>query len=93
VHTIKPLDAEAVCEAAAACRLVVTLEEHTILGGLGGAVAEACLSGGARVERFIRLGIEDRRTSVVGDQAYLRARHGLDRAAVAGALREVLELR
>jgi transketolase len=93
VHTIKPLDVEAVCEAAAACRVVLTLEEHTVMGGLGGAVAEACLSGGVRVERFVRLGLQDRHPSVVGDQAYLRARHGLDRAGVAAALREALDLR
>jgi transketolase len=92
VHTIKPLDAEAVCEAAAACRIVLTLEEHTVIGGLGGAVAEVCLAGGAGVERFVRLGLEDCHPSVVGDQAYLRARHGLDREGVAAALRKSLEL-
>jgi transketolase len=92
VHTIKPLDIAAVCEAAEACRVVLTLEEHSVIGGLGGAVAEALLSEGVRVERFVRLGIEDCHPSVVGDQAYLRARHGLDRNGVARALREALEL-
>jgi transketolase len=92
VHTIKPLDVETVCEAALACRVVLTLEEHSVIGGLGGAVAEALLSEGVRVERFVRLGIKDCHPSEVGDQAYLRARHGLDRASVARALREALEL-
>lgn len=40
MHTIKPLDEDAVVEAARATGAVVTVEEHTILGGLGGAVAE-----------------------------------------------------
>ena len=40
VHTIKPLDTQAVLEAAGKARLIVTLEENTIVGGLGGAVAE-----------------------------------------------------
>jgi transketolase len=92
VHTLKPLDVEAVCEAAAACRTVLTLEEHSVIGGLGGAVAEALLSAGVKVERFVRLGIEDCHPDVVGDQAFLRARHGLDRRGVLGALREALEL-
>jgi transketolase len=92
VHTLKPLDVEAVCEAAAVCRIVLTLEEHTVIGGLGGAVAESCLAGGVGVERFIRLGLEDRHPNVVGDQAYLRARHGLDRQGVARALRQTLDL-
>ena len=92
IHTIKPFDAEAVCRAAAECGVVLTLEEHTVVGGLGGAVAEACLTGGVKVDRFVRLGLQDRHPSVVGDQAYLRALHGLDRRGVAEALRRALEL-
>ena len=92
VHTIKPLDVETVCEAAAACRVVLTLEEHTIIGGLGGAVAEACLSQGVGVKRLVRLGLKDAYPDVVGDQAYLRAHLGLDRHGVAAALKQVLEL-
>ncbi len=92
VHTLKPLDTEAICEAAAACGVVLTLEEHTIIGGLGGAVAEACLAGGVRLERFVRLGLQDRHPEVVGDQAYLRALHGLDREGVARSLRAALEI-
>ena len=91
IHTLKPLDVEAICEAAAACGIVVTLEEHTVVGGLGGAVAEALMSGGVRVERFARLGLENSYPDVVGDQAYLRARHGLDRDGVTKSLRKALE--
>src|SRR5207249_7514251 len=40
VHTLKPLDGDAICALAARFRVVVTCEEHTALGGLGGAVAE-----------------------------------------------------
>ncbi len=40
IHTVKPLDEEAVIASAAKCGCVVTAEEHTVLGGLGGAVAE-----------------------------------------------------
>jgi transketolase len=92
VHTLKPLDVQAICDAAAACRVVLTLEEHTVVGGLGGAVAEACLEGGVTPGRFVRLGIPDRYPEVVGDQAHLRALYGLDRDGVAAALRRALEL-
>ena len=91
VHTIKPFDSDAVCAAAAACGVVLTLEEHTVIGGLAGAVAEACMAGGVRVKRFVRLGLEDRHPEVVGDQAYLRALHGLDRRGIEDALRRALE--
>jgi transketolase len=41
VHTVKPLDTEAVIKAAGETGAIVTAEEHTVLGGLGGAIAEA----------------------------------------------------
>ena len=91
VHTIKPFDVEGVCRAARECARVVTLEEHVLNGGLGGAVAEACMENGVRVSSFRRLGIDDRYPSIVGDQAYMRAHFGLDRESVAAVLREVLE--
>lgn len=40
VHTLKPLDEKAVLDATRACGAVVTAEEHTVLGGLGGAISE-----------------------------------------------------
>jgi transketolase len=92
IHTIKPLDVEAIRDAAGACRRVVTLEEHTIVGGLGGAVAEACLDGGIALGAFRRIGLYDAYPDVVGDQQFLRARYGLDSHAVAAALREILVL-
>ncbi|HBB72245.1 MAG TPA: transketolase [Ruminococcus sp.] len=41
IHTIKPLDKEIICKAAKETGLIVTAEEHSIIGGLGSAVAEA----------------------------------------------------
>jgi transketolase len=41
IHTIKPLDKEIVCKAAKETGLIVTVEEHSIIGGLGSAVSEA----------------------------------------------------
>jgi transketolase len=87
VHTLKPLDTEAICAAVRACGHVVTIEEHNIVGGLGAAVAEACLDGGVAVAGFRRIGIADAYPSVVGDQAYLRTHHGIDAAAVIAAVR------
>jgi transketolase len=90
VHTIKPLDAATIRDAARACGHVVTLEEHNIVGGLGAAVAEACLDGGVALRSFQRLGLADCFPDIVGDQTWLRARYGMDRAAVLAALRAVL---
>jgi len=40
MHTIKPLDTSVIAKAAASSKMIVTVEEHSIIGGLGGAVAE-----------------------------------------------------
>lgn len=59
IHTLKPLDAQAVVAAASEAGTVVTAENHSIIGGLGSAVAEAIAEAGLGVG-FARVGIEDR---------------------------------
>jgi transketolase len=86
--SIKPLDKDAVRRAAGSTPLVVTIEEHSIIGGLGSAVAEvmAEMGGGARL---LRLGTRD----VFGESATadeLLAKHGLTGAAVADRLEREL---
>ena len=58
IHTIKPLDKEAVIRSAAKTGAVVTAEEHSNIGGLGGAVAEALCESGKPVP-VVRLGVND----------------------------------
>ena len=78
MHTVKPLDVEAVTAAAAQTRHVFTLEEHSLIGGLGSAVAEVL----AELERphapLRRLAFPAEFNYEVGDQVHLRKRHGLD---------------
>ncbi len=59
MHTIKPLDLQAVESAAVETGAIVTAEEHSIIGGLGGAVAEALAESGHLVP-LRRIGIQDR---------------------------------
>lgn len=56
IHTIKPFDADIVRKAVQETRLLVTVEEHSILGGLGSAVAEVMAECGAGV-RLLRIGL------------------------------------
>ena len=58
LHTLKPLDLESICAAASKTGAIVTIEEHSIIGGLGGAVSEA-LAENCPVP-LIRVGIKDR---------------------------------
>jgi transketolase len=91
MHTVKPLDSDAILAAARETGAVFTLEEHSVIGGLGGAVAEllAETSEGAIV--FKRFGLPSAFSSVVGTQEYLRAQHGLSVESLAVAIRSALE--
>ena len=58
MHTIKPLDEETVLRAASEAELLVSVEEHNVLGGLGGAVAEVLAAKGG-MPPLLRIGVED----------------------------------
>ncbi len=82
LHTIKPIDRAALIAAASETGGLVTIEEHTVDGGLGGAVAEVLLESGVVPARFKRIGLQSKFSSVVGSQEYLRTRYGLDAPAI-----------
>ncbi len=89
LHTVNPIDADFLITLARAHPAVLTVEEHVLNGGLGGAVAEVLADAGAVPERFKRLGLPNRFTSEVGSQNYLLHARGLDSVSIAGALREL----
>jgi transketolase C-terminal domain/subunit len=72
------LDADAILDAARRTRRVVTLEEHSLLGGLGSAVAEVLCEGDVRNVRFQRIALPSEFSKHVGEQEYLRKLYGLD---------------
>jgi transketolase len=77
---LKPLDED---EVAAICRnhpAVIVLEEHSVYGGLGSAVAE--IAGTHAPTRVCRIGIQDRFSERCGSYAYLMREHGLDAASI-----------
>jgi transketolase len=84
VPCLKPLDESALLDALADAPLVVTVEEHTVLGGLGGLVAELVVGSDNRV-RVERIGLQD----VWGESApndYLLDRYGLSPSRVAARI-------
>lgn len=85
MHTLKPLDADAVLAAARETRAIITVEEHSVIGGLGSAVAEVLAEAGAAVP-LRRWGAPDRLLHAVGSQAYLRGLCGDLIATVRAAL-------
>jgi transketolase len=90
MHTVKPLDISALRERAAIRRLIVTLEEHSILGGLGGAVAEVLAEVGG-LSRFKRFGVVDAWPEVVGSQNYLRDLTGISAEKIVPQIMDLLK--
>ncbi|MFH1148470.1 MAG: transketolase C-terminal domain-containing protein [Pseudomonadota bacterium] len=91
VPTLKPLDVEAIIEYASKIRIIVTVEEHTLMGGLGSSVAEiiaeACFEPS---KRFRRIGIPDVFPDKYGSQADLLKYYGITAENVAGQVTELL---
>jgi len=84
---VKPLDVELVRSLASSHELIVTVEEHQIMGGAGSAVCEALA---ASEKKVLLLGLPDRFIDH-GDPARLLASVGLDAAGIAQSIRNALE--
>lgn len=76
-HTVKPLDEGLLADIFSRVSLVVTIEEHSILGGLGGSVAEWLGDQYHKKARFLRLGTADAFMYKAGGQDYGRQHFGL----------------
>lgn len=85
MHTIKPLDKEAIISAALETGRIVTVEEHSVLGGLGSSVAEVVVQHAAVPMKF--LGIPDGHV-VAGESDEVFAHYGLTPEGIAKSVRE-----
>jgi len=87
MHTVKPIDREAIESACAETKHIITAEEHNIMGGLGGAVAEVMAEIGAGI-KLTRLGLRDC-YSVVGYPEELYGRYSIDTDGILTTILEV----
>jgi len=88
MHTVKPLDIEAVLLAASETRAIVTVEEHSICGGLGEACAGVLMQAGLSVP-FKIVGLPDEYT-VTGSQVEIFEHYGISAEGLARTARELL---
>jgi transketolase len=88
--TIKPLDIDAVLAAASETEAIFTIEEHSVIGGLGGAVAEILMEAENKPRHFKRIGLNGQFSSIVGDQEYLHGQYGLDVDGIVKSIQAVL---
>ena len=92
VHTIKPLDVDAILEYCANIRAVVSVEEHTVIGGLGSAVAEIIAEAGFDpAKRFKRVGLPDVFPDQYGSQDSLMERYSITAIEVARVTKGLAE--
>lgn len=82
-HTIKPLDEELLASAASKFKLIATVEEHSILGGLGGSVAEWLAERPSPRARLVRFGTRDEFLHETCEQEQAREHYGLTGPAIA----------
>jgi transketolase len=82
LHTIKPIDRNEIFDAVSNTGGIVTIEEHNKDGGLGSAVAEVCMDNGVHPIKFLRIGLNNIYSSIVGSQQYLRSRYEMDSNAI-----------
>lgn len=90
VHTIKPFDIQSIITAAKKVKHIVTLEEHTIYGGLGSIVAEVIAENSLAV-RFKRIAVENSLLKVLGNQGYMRNAHGLSKEKVVKTILQLVK--
>ncbi|MEG3969492.1 transketolase C-terminal domain-containing protein [Microcoleus sp. T2B6] len=94
VHTVKPLDSDAILKYAADVPVIVTIEEHTLMGGLGSAVAELVAEANFNpAKRFKRIGIPDVFPEQYGSQESLMALYGITAEKLAATVATLAERR
>jgi len=88
MHTIKPIDKDALLKAIHETRRLITVEDHNVLGGLGSAVAEVLAESG-KACAFKRLGIPDT-FSIIGLHEDLMSYYGIDTNGIVNTVREIM---
>ncbi|WP_321948495.1 transketolase family protein [Paraburkholderia sp. J10-1] len=89
VPRLKPFPAHTLRKLAQGREAIVTFEEHSICGGLGGAVAETLM--GQFVGTFVRIGVDERFSTVCGNYPFVMESHGLAPEAVERRIRKALD--
>ena len=86
--TVKPIDKETIEKVAREFDLIVTCEEHNIVGGFGSAVAEVLAEMKDKKAVLMRIGLNDEYSVRVGNQKYLRQQYGINNEAIVRKIEE-----
>ncbi len=80
--TVKPIDKDTIESVAEEFDLIVTCEEHNIIGGFGSAVAEVMAEMKNKKATLLRIGLNDEYSIRVGNQRYLRGQYNIDAESI-----------
>ena len=89
MHTIKPIDQKAILKAALDTKAIFSIEEHSIIGGLGSATAEVLADNGVNII-FKRFALPDMFCKYVGSHQYLRDKNGLGESQIYDSIINIL---
>lgn len=89
--TVKPIDKDVITECAKKFDMIVTVEEHNIIGGFGSAVAEVTAEMTDKKAKLVRIGLNDMYSCIVGTQKYLRNEYGMSAQKIADRVRTELK--
>ena len=89
--TVKPIDRAVIGDCARRFELIVTVEEHNVVGGFGSAVAEVLAELPGAKARLLRIGLNDTYGELVGSQRWLREAYGLSAAKIAQRIEDALK--
>ena len=89
--TVKPIDRAVIEDCARRFELIVTVEEHNVVGGFGSAVAEVLAELPGAKARLLRIGLNDTYGELVGSQRWLREAYGLSAAKIAQRIEDALK--
>lgn len=90
MHTIKPIDKEAILDAAKNTGGIITVEEHNLDGGLGSAVAEVLADENVMPKVFKRFALPNVNVSLIGHQEWIRDQYGMSAEKIAQRVKEAL---
>ena len=88
--TVKPIDKDVIEECAREFEVIVTCEEHNIIGGFGSAVAEIMAEMKEKKAYLLRIGLNDEYSIKVGNQNYLRQQYGMDSKSIVEKIEDTI---
>lgn len=91
IHTIKPIDEEIIIDAAKGAKAIITVENHSVIGGLGSAVAEILARRAGRKIKFNCMGLDDKYCSDYGTYDELKECLGIDAKGIVNRVEGIIK--